>query len=573
MREVAPVDSGELRAVLAKDLGRLSGSRCRRIGVVPEPKMSVPRSVAEVLSEHVTLEVEGIDRMYLNVYIPQLQREVGVASFFRFHRGYPFASSALMDPISKAFIGEMEGLAREEQIPIVQFRKGQRKDDVAAEHLKKFTREEGVLFIGKAQEKTPVFRTERRRNEETGGTYPWLVRSTAMVNHFYVYCVDWDFGPFFLKFSTYFPYNAKLCLNGHEYAKRQLAKKGIGFEALDNGVLGCDDPKRLQRICDGLSGDKIDALLRKWLRKLPHPFPAGDRKAGYRYQISILQAEFSLTQVLDRPVTGRVFFEEVIRENLDIGRPGQVQLIFDRRVTKTTPGRFRTRVITDGVIPSLHVDYKNTRIKQYHKDGRALRTETTINNTRDFGIGKLLKNLPALRQIGFRANRRLLDVQKISHNCAIGEDTFHQVVRPIAIDGQRASALQFGDGRVQALFAVLAVFSLQLRGFTNQEMRLLLAQMLGLDSASYPAGRMTYDLRRLRLHGIIERIPNSHRYQLTPDGLRIALFFSRTYARLLRPVLANIMPQAPPDRSPIRVAFDRLQSTIDACCEEQKLVA
>ena len=368
------------------------------------------------------------------------------------------------------------------------------------------------------QEKTPVFRTERRRNEETGGSYPWLVRSTAMVNHFYVYCVDRDFGPFFLKFSTYFPYNAKLCLNGHEYAKRQLTKKGIGFEALDNGVLRCDDAKRLQTICDALNGEKIDALLRKWLRKLPHPFAAADRKAGYRYQLSILQAEFSLTQVLDRPVTGRIFFEEVIRENLDIGRPSQVQLIFDRRVTRTTPGRFRTRVITDGVIPSLHIDYKNTRIKQYHKEGRALRTETTINNTRDFGIGKLLKNLPALGQIGFRANRRLLDVQKISHDCAIGEDAFNRAVRPIEVDGQRASALRFGDERVQALFAVLAIFSLQLRGFTNQEMRLLLAQILGLDPADYPAGRMTYDLRRLRLHRIIERIPRSHRYQLTPEG-------------------------------------------------------
>jgi hypothetical protein len=221
----------------------------------------------------------------------------------------------------------------------------------------------------------------------------------------------------------------------------------------------------------------------------------------------------------------------------------------------------------------LHVDYKNTRIKQYHKEGRALRTETTINNTRDFGIGKLLKNLPALRQIGFRANRRLLDVQKITHDCAIGEDAFHQVVRPIEVDGQRASALRFGDERVQALFAVLAVFSLQLRGFTNQEIRTLLAQLLGFDPASYPAGRMTYDLRRLRLHGIIERIPGSHRYQLTSSGLRIALFFSRTYARLLRPVLANIMPQSPPNRSPVRAAFDRLQATIDACCEDQKLVA
>src|SRR5215210_7347155 len=416
---MAPVDSGELQAVPADDLGRRSGSRSRRIGVIPEPTMSVPRSVAEVLSEHVTLEVEGIDRMYLNVYIPQLQREVGVASFFRFHRGHQFASSALMDPISKAFIGGMEAFAREERIPIVQFRKGQRKDEVATEHLKKFTKEEGVLFVGKAQEKTPVFRTERRRNKETGGAYAWLVRSTAMVNHFYVYCVDRDFGPFFLKFSTYFPYNAKLCLNGHEYAKRQLTRKGIGFEALDNGVLSCDDPRRLQAICDGLSGEKIDALLGKWLRKLPHPFAAADRKAGYRYQISILQAEFSLTQVLDRPLTGRVFFEEVIRENLDIGRPGQVQLIFDRRITSRTPGRFRTRVITEGVVPSLHIDYKNTRIKQYHKEGQALRTETTINDTYDFAIGRALHNLPALREIGFAANRRLLHVDSLSHDCLI----------------------------------------------------------------------------------------------------------------------------------------------------------
>jgi hypothetical protein len=506
-----------------------------------------------------------------NVYIPGLQREQGVASFFRFHRGHQFASSALMDPISKTFVAALEEYARREQIRVVTFREGQRKDDIAAEQRKKFSKVEGVVFIGKAQEKTPVFRTERRRNEKTGGTYPWLVRSTAMVNQFYIYCVDRDFGPFFLKFSTYFPYDAKLCLNGHEYAKRQLERKGIGFEALDNGVLRCDDPKRLQATCDGLSAEKIDALLRKWLRLLPHPYEARDRKAGYRYQISILQAEFSLTSVLDRPVTGRMFFEEVIRENLDIRRPSQVQLIFDRRVNKTTPGRFRTRVITKGVIASLHVDYKNTGIKQYHKEGRALRTETTINNTRDFGVGKLLKNLPALRQIGFQANRRLLDVQKVSHDCSIGEDAFDRVVRPAEVDGQRASALRFGDKRVQALFAVLVVFSLQLRGFNNQEMRALLAQLLGVDPAIYPIGRTTYDLRRLRLHGIIERIPHSHRYQLTADGLRVALFFSRTYTRLLRPKLAELMPESPPANSTLRLAFDRLKSEIDACCEDQRL--
>ena len=215
----------------------------------------------------------------------------------------------------------------------------------------------------------------------------------------------------------------------------------------------------------------------------------------------------------------------------------------------------------------------NYGAQQYHKEGRALRTETTINNTRDFGIGKLLKNLPELRPIGFQANRRLLDVPKVSHHCSIGEDAFEKVVRPIEVDGQRAAALRFEDARVQALLSVLVLFSLQLRGFTHQEMRALLAQRLGFDPAHYPVGRMTYDLRRLRLHGIIERIPHTHRYQVTPQGLKVALFFTRTYARLLRPKLAAIMAVGPPQTSTLRTAFERLQTEIDRCCEKQKLVA
>ncbi len=206
--------------------------------------MSVPRTVAEIIRGRVTLEVEGIDRMYLNVYQPKLQHEAGVAAFFRFHRGHTFASSALMDPISKDFIAAVEDFVRQQQVPLLTFAKGQRKEDVAWEHRAKFQGSEGLLFVGKAQEKTPVFRTEKRANPRTGQKYPWIVKSTAMVNHFYFYGLDEDFGPFFLKFCTYFPYNAKLCINGHAYAKRQLTKEGIAFEALDNGVLSCADPKR-----------------------------------------------------------------------------------------------------------------------------------------------------------------------------------------------------------------------------------------------------------------------------------------------------------------------------------------
>jgi hypothetical protein len=535
--------------------------------------MTLPRSVAEVLKDHVTLEVEGIDRMYLNVYVPQLQREQGVVNFLRYHRGYQFASSAMLAPITDAFIRSIETFVEVQGIPLLTFAKDQRKDDVTAEFLAAFNQEEGVLFVGKAQEKTPVFRTEKRRNPDTGRSYPWIIRSTAMVNHYYFYCVDRDFGPFFIKFCSYFPYNAKLCLNGHEYVKRQLAREGIAFEALDNGILSCANPARLQALCDGLSAEKIDKLLRKWLAKLPHPFTAADRKADYRYDLSILQAEFSLTQVLDRPLTGRVFFEEVIRENLDIGRPDQVQLIFDRRVTRRTPGRFRTRVLTEGVTPSLHVDYKHSRIKQYHKEGRALRTETTINDTRDFGIGKRLKNLPALRAIGFQANRRLLDVQRISHDCAVGEDAFRQVTEPIEVEGQRASALRFGDPRVLALLAALLVFRLLPRGFSQRDLREHWAPLLGEDPSDMTPGRMTYQLRRLRLHGLIARQEGTHRYVITDFGLRVSLFFTRGYARILRPGLSVVMDENREEPPELRRAFDQLEAAIDRHVAQAKMAS
>ena len=168
----------------------------------------------------------------------------------------------------------MRRFARDQQVPWVDFVKGQRKDDVMHEHLARFTGEEGVLFIGRAQEKTGLFRTERRRDAH-GDSYPWIVKTTGVVNQFYVYAVDADFGPFFLKFCSYFPYNAKLCLNGHEWAKRQAAKAGIAHTALDNGFATCADPAAVQAICDRLGPEQIDALLRKWLAILPHPFSRG----------------------------------------------------------------------------------------------------------------------------------------------------------------------------------------------------------------------------------------------------------------------------------------------------------
>jgi hypothetical protein len=538
-----------------------------------EPKSKLPQTVADVLRKHVVLEVESIDRMYLNAIVPRLQIVEGALRFIRRQRQAKVPSTNAVEPMTRAFVEAIDQFARQHQIPMVSFQKGQRKDEVAAQMRAKFPHLDGVVFVGKAQEKCTVYRTEKRHNPKTKRAYAWIVKSTALVNHYYFYCVDENFGPFFLKFCSYFPYNAKLCLNGHEYAKKQLEREHIAYQALDNGIRSCAQPKRLQQICDALSAAKIDALLRKWLHRLPHPYPAADRAAGYRYQLSIWQIELSLTQVLDRPVSGRIFFQQVIRENLDLGRPKQVQLIFDRSVTKATPGPFRTRVITDGVIPSLYIDYKGTRIKQYHKEGQALRTETTINNARDFYIGKSLHNLPALRKIGFQANRRVLQVQTITQDSIVAEETLQQLQRPRIVEGQRVSAMRFADPTVQALWNAVLMFDLLPAGFSNRQLRAPLAQLLGLPEEDVTQGCMSYHLRRLRLHGLIQRTPKTHRYRLTDYGLRTTIFCTRAYARILRPGFGMILPTASPVPNPLRRSFDKLTQQINSWVDHAKMVA
>jgi len=515
--------------------------------------MTLPRSAADVLQDHVVFELECIDRVYCNVYVPKLQRELGVAGFIREHLGKPVASTAVLADRTRAFYDEIRAFAAARGIEIVDFTAGQRKDDVMKEKLAAFLaagHRDGVVFIGRAQEKVRVFGTTRRRDAD-GNPYPWIVRESRVVSQWYFYCHDRHAGPFFLKYCGYFPYNARLCLNGNEYAKAMAAAAGIGFTPLDNGFAAVDDVAAVQAICDSFDENVIWNLAARWTAELPCPFDDADAAAGYRYEISVLQAEFSLTQVLDKPVSGRIFFEQLIRDNLDIGRPDHAGLVFGRRIIRkgprATPGRFRTRVLTEGVIPTLHIDYKHSKIKQYFKEGKALRTETTINDARDFGIGKRLHNLPALRAAGFHSTRRLLDVQTISHDPAGGQHIIDQLTRPLTTtSGTRVAGLRLADPRAHALLAALCVFRLLPRGFANRDLRPILAQLLGLPAETITPGKMTYDLRRLRMHGLIERMPGTFRYQVTDTGLTQALFLTRLHDKFLRTGLAQLADPASP---------------------------
>lgn len=515
--------------------------------------------INEILKEHVSLDIECIDRIYLNGYIPNLQVPGQLVKFLQ-QRGYAIPSPAMLGKMTDEYKAAVEAFAKEQGIDLIHFERGVRKEDIAAAYRERQGEKEGVLFIGIAQERAYAYKAHKRvQGKLVGFDYS---RQSVFVNHYYFYLQDEDFGPAFIKVCAYAPYAVKICLNGHEWAKRQLLQRGIGFEALDNGFLSCEDPEALQEICDQLGPEQIQAFFDKWQARLPWRLTPEDGEAGYHYRLSIWQVEFSRTQVFDDPAQGRQWFEAIIRDNLDVGRPDRIQLVFERRVTQRTPGLFRTQVVHEGVNPSLHAYYKKTHVKQYFKEGRALRTETTINNSRDFGVGKDISNLPFLQQLGRQINRRLLDAQHISYDCALSAQSLERIVQPtVTDDGQRAPALRLGQPRVMAILNALTSFTHIPNGFTNQSLREQVADLLGTHHAAYGTSQMSYDLRRLRLKGIIWRIPNSYRYQLTTYGRKVALFFAKLDARLFRQFLAAT-DASQPLPLPLAAAFQQVEQAV-----------
>lgn len=255
-------------------------------------------------------------------------------------------------------------------------------EDIARPYQDAAAREnrEGVVLVGVAKEKMVRGWRGRRDGRTDKNPHFAFTRAQMYVNHYYFYLWDAQWGPAFVKMCPFAPFPAWGCMNGHEWLKRRLADTAVGFEPLDNGLLSCDDPVAAQAWADRLSGPCVREFMGRWLDRLPGPFQAVDTEAGYGYEFSLRQAEFSDTAVFERPRDGRAWFDAAIRDHLDVGDPERVALVFDRRVSVRTPGTFRTKVVTPGVDPHIQVYYRSSKTKAYFKDLHGVRVETTINN-------------------------------------------------------------------------------------------------------------------------------------------------------------------------------------------------
>ena len=276
---------------------------------------------ATLLRDHVTLTCRWVGRIFLQAYVPRLQSTGMVCQFLRWQRGYPVPSSAAFGKIGEAFAAEVHKFATANGISVRHFAKGEKKEEIARPYIQAASAAgmSAVALIGIAQEKAVVWRSWPAKGQR-GSAHPHMEwgRQTAFVNHFYFYLRDAEWGPAFWKTNAYAPFPVWLWLNGHERAKRQRAKAGVGFTALDNGFGSCQNPRLLQRVCDRLGPGAVTGFFWRWQARLPSPFTRADLRAGYVYELAFRQFEVSGTRVFDRPAAGRAFFEGLIHLLLQV---------------------------------------------------------------------------------------------------------------------------------------------------------------------------------------------------------------------------------------------------------------
>lgn len=496
-------------------------------------------TLADACGPAVAFTYRSIDRLILNAYIPTLQMPGAMVTFLREVWGKPILSPVVFKALTDRFVAAVHAFTETHGIPVLRATGRTRPGEVAQRALRTAARANrwGVVAVVVHQESARVFTSRHAGGRRTNF---WVREERRLVNHYYFYLRDREYGDGFVRISSYAPFQPRIWLNAHGYLAAQLRRRRVAFRPLDNCVVEVADPAALAEIAQQFDARLVEQIARRWLGWVPDPLTAAERAAGYPWRLSIYQAEFSDNVIFRRTEVLNRVYEDLLRDHLHLGRPDMVKVMFDRRIQRNTPGTFKTRLLRQGVVSCLKVFYKKSFLKQDNKGGRVLRTELCVNDPRDFRIGRSLVNLGYLGTVAYHAIGRFLKAQAVALTTALDRSTFERLVTPSVEGGQHVAGLRFGTPQVMRLLAALGCAGLTFKAFSHAELRATLVERFGADAADVTLARLSYQMAKLRGKGLLRKVDSRNRYTLTDRGYRAALYFTKLHQRLLSPALDSL---------------------------------
>jgi hypothetical protein len=504
------------------------------------------------------------DRILLNGVILVFQNPACVVGFLKQKRQADRVTPAYFKAISTDYHHFVQAFAEKRHVAILQPPKGVRREEWVEPYYQQLQGQAGIAVILKARENARVAVSFPRQGDH-------VELLNRFVQQYYFYLQDQDFGRMFLRVCPYFPFSARICLNGHEWLACRLREQGIAFEPCANAFRTCADPARLQELADQFSPADIEACGHRWLAQLvPFCTDHQRRRQGFGYRLFVSQVEYCTNLVFQRRAALDRLHERLLDLNRSIGHPDKVAVIFGRRITKHTDAGLKTQILDHDLGQAvIRSESKSRSIKQYARDNLVLRTETTSYHTPDLGVNKGVEHLPELRQTMATANDRYLDVQQDVLETFVDRGQLERLRQPsVSPSGRRTPGLKLDDPRLLAVLQALRCFALLAgRGrFRTTDLHATVAESLGKTTESYTLGQLRYGLGKLRGKGLVVRVDGTQSSRLASEGYRIAVLYLKLFHRIDAPRTAGIMEpvpwdeRVPPER---RALLDRLYVAID----------
>ena len=509
------------------------------------------------------------DRILLNGVIQVLQNPACIVGFLKEKRQASRVTPDFFRAISTDYHHFVQALAEQRHVEIVQPPKDVRREEWVEPFYQQLQGQNGIAVILKSRENARVAVSFPRQGNH-------IELCNRFVWQYYFYLQDRDFGRMFLRVCPYFPFSARVCLNGHEWLACRLREEDIAFEQCANAFRTCADPARLQELADRFSPAHIEACAHRWLAQLVPFFTDRERRhQGFGYRLFVSQVEYCTNLIFQSRAALDRLHERLLDLNRAIGHPDKIAVIFGRRITKHTDAGLKTQVLDHGLgQPVIRSEYKSSSIKQYARDNLVLRTETTSYHTPDLGVNKGVEHLPELRQTMATANDRYLDVQQDVLETFVDRGQLERLRQPtVSPSGRRMPGLKLDDPRLLAVLQALVCFALLAgRGrFRTTDLHSTAAAALGKTTETYTRGQLRYDLAKLRGKSLVERIAGTQAYRLPSQGYRIAVLYLKLFHRIYAPLTAGILEPVPwDDRLPPerRASLDRVYAAVDRALDQ-----
>lgn len=480
------------------------------------------------------------DRILLNAVIPLLLEPTAAQGFFSHYRHiYPITRKVLHD-ISERYHQWVRTQAERWKVPILEYPEGRREDIVAPY----FTHAQPDRMVAIIKSREPANILVSIGGRDSRGCH--LDRKLRWVVQYNFYLNDRELGPLFIRMCPYFPFPARVCVNQHHWIAGQLKRLGIPFQKSDNAFSRCADPEMLQHIADSFSPGHLRARAGKWLAELtPFFTPEECNVHGCHHRLFVSQIEYCHNQIFRRRAVLDALQERLLDANRSIGQPNKLTLLFGRRINKCYRGRLQT-TIEDLHLgsPVIRSHYKSSSVKQYVRDHKTLRTEPSSNNVRDLGGKKAVEHLPELRKRFQQVVDNYLNVQQDILETFLNRGEMERLSQPTVLDnGKRIPGLKTNHPRQLALMHALVRFSHVAGGgiFTAVELLPHVVETLGYSVEQYKIGSLRYDLSKLRAKSLVEKLPHSRRYRLTPNGYRLCVVYLKLFEKFYAPLAAAIL--------------------------------